>query len=81
MNVSCAIESRLFVVGPNAAGKSNFLDAFRFLYDLAAPGGGLASAVARRGGLERIRSLYAPEVPAGTFSLAAAFHDDAAQWT
>lgn len=81
VNVSCAIESRLFVVGPNAAGKSNFLDAFRFLYDLAAPGGGLASAVARRGGLERIRSLYAPEGPAGTFSLAAAFHDDAAQWT
>jgi hypothetical protein len=31
---------RAFVVGPNASGKSNLLDAFRFLRDVADPQGG-----------------------------------------
>lgn len=53
------IGDRLFVVGPNAAGKSNFLDLFRFLSDVASPGGGLAAAVETRGGLRKIRSLFA----------------------
>ena len=33
---------RVFLVGPNAAGKSNLLDALRFLRAVAEPGGGLA---------------------------------------
>jgi len=28
---------RVFLVGPNASGKSNFLDALRFLHDIAKP--------------------------------------------
>ena len=36
-----SIRDRMFLVGPNASGKSNLLDAFRFLRDLASPGGGL----------------------------------------
>ncbi len=39
-SVSFPIDRRLFIVGPNAAGKSNLLDLFRFLGDIAAPGGG-----------------------------------------
>ncbi|MBF2753804.1 MAG: AAA family ATPase, partial [Gammaproteobacteria bacterium AqS3] len=31
---------RQFLVGPNASGKSNFLDVFRFLHDIANPDGG-----------------------------------------
>ena len=31
---------RVFLVGPNASGKSNFLDAIRFLRDVAKAGGG-----------------------------------------
>ncbi len=31
---------RVFLAGPNASGKSNFLDAFRFLRDMVAAGGG-----------------------------------------
>ena len=50
---------RLFIVGPNAAGKSNLLDLFRFLSDIASPGGGLASAIDRRGGYGKVRSLFA----------------------
>lgn len=53
------LQTRLFVVGPNAAGKSNLLDLFRFLGDIASPGGGLATAIERRGGLSKVRSLFA----------------------
>ncbi|RAQ41462.1 chromosome segregation protein SMC, partial [Arthrospira sp. O9.13F] len=54
---------RIFIVGPNACGKSNFLDAFRFLRDLAKPGGGLQKAVSDRGGVSQIRSLSARRYP------------------
>ena len=47
-----ALGGRAFIVGPNASGKSNLLDALRFLRDLARPGGGLTAAFAaqHRGG-------------------------------
>ncbi|TEU15991.1 MAG: chromosome segregation protein SMC, partial [Anaerolineales bacterium] len=35
------LQNRVFLVGANASGKSNFLDAFRFLRDIVMPGGGL----------------------------------------
>ena len=30
-------QKRLFIIGPNASGKSNFMDIFRFLRDIAKP--------------------------------------------
>ena len=54
-----ALERRMFVVGPNAAGKSNLLDVFRFLHDLVSVGGGFQEAVQRRGGVSRLRCLAA----------------------
>ena len=62
-NVDLRVGDRVFLVGPNASGKSNFLDVFRFLRDVAKPGGGLQRAVADRGGLTRIRSLAARKDP------------------
>ena len=53
--VDLALQRRVFLVGPNAAGKSNFLDAFRFLSDLVIIGGGLQSAVNKRDGVSNIR--------------------------
>jgi predicted ATPase len=53
------IGPRLFIVGPNAAGKSNFLDAIRFLRDITVDGGGLQQALKTRGDLSRIRNLAA----------------------
>lgn len=52
---------RAFLVGPNASGKSNFLDALRFLRDIARPEGGLASALAQpgRGSFKNVRCLFA----------------------
>jgi predicted ATPase len=57
------IHDRLFLVGPNASGKSNFLDAFRFLRDLASTGGGFQEAVGRRGGVTALRCLAARRYP------------------
>lgn len=39
--VDVPLGERVFVIGPNACGKSNLLDAFRFLRDVAESGGGL----------------------------------------
>lgn len=50
----------VYILGPNAAGKSNLLDAIRFLRDVAKPrGGGLQDAIERRGGVGKIRCLHA----------------------
>ena len=54
---------RVFVIGPNASGKSNLLDVFRFLRDIAKPGGGLQQAILQRGGLSKVRCLAARKEP------------------
>ncbi len=54
------LDRRLFLIGPNASGKSNFLDIFRFLRDLCvSKGGGLRQAVEERGGVLALRCLAA----------------------
>jgi predicted ATPase len=58
-----SIQNRIFLVGPNASGKSNFLDVFRFLRDLASSGGGLQESIGRRGGVTAIRCLAARRDP------------------
>jgi predicted ATPase len=46
----------VYLVGPNASGKSNFLDALRFVRDIAKPiGGGLQTALKERGGFLRFQ--------------------------
>ncbi len=57
------LQNRVFLVGANASGKSNFLDAFRFLRDIVMPGGGFERSVADRGGVSRIRCLAARRHP------------------
>jgi predicted ATPase len=64
LSVDVALQRRVFLVGPNASGKSNLLDAFRFLRDIADPqGGGLLAAIAKRGGVSQVRSLHARRNP------------------
>ena len=56
--IDVSLSERQFIVGPNASGKSNFLDIFRFLRDIAKnEGGGLQAAVASRGSVAIIQSL------------------------
>ncbi|MFQ5504586.1 MAG: AAA family ATPase [Planctomycetota bacterium] len=74
-----AIQDRVFLVGPNASGKSNFLDAFRFLRDLASSGGGFQEAVSRRAGVSAIRCLAARRYPDVEISVELQ-GDDGARW-
>lgn len=53
-----------YILGPNASGKSNLLDVFRFLRDVSKPaGGGLQAAVLDRGGISKLRCLHARRDP------------------
>ena len=58
------LRERQFIVGPNASGKSNLLDIFRFLRDIVKiDGGGFQKAVKARGGVSSIRCLAARQNP------------------
>lgn len=61
-SVDIDLPLRVFLVGPNASGKSNLLDVFRFLRDVVS-GGGFQKAVAERKGVSRIRCLAARQYP------------------
>jgi predicted ATPase len=62
-HVDVEVPQRVFVVGPNAAGKSNLLDIFRFLHDIVSVGGGLEEAVRKRQGISKLRALAARKSP------------------
>lgn len=57
------LQRRVFLVGPNASGKSNLLDVFRFLHDIVSVGGGFREAIRRRGGVSSLRCLSARRNP------------------
>lgn len=58
--VDAPLRERTYLLGANAAGKSNFLDVFRFLRDISKPqGGGLQKAIHDRGGIQKLRCLHA----------------------
>ncbi len=71
---------RVFVVGPNASGKSNFLDALRFLHDIVAVGGGLEHAVRKRGGVKPIRCLAARRYPEVAITVRIGNDEEPALW-
>jgi len=62
-HIDIPLQNRAFLVGPNASGKSNFLDVFRFLRDIVTSGGGFQKSVADRGGVSLIRNLAARRYP------------------
>ena len=82
LSIDVALQRRTFLVGPNASGKSNVLDALRFLKDVADPqGGGFQAAVARRGGVSQIRSLHARRYPNVVIEVELDLNGDAGGWT
>lgn len=63
-NAEVDFQDITYIMGPNAAGKSNFLDVFRFLRDIVNPqGGGLQQALNSRGGMSKVRCLAARNNP------------------
>ena len=63
-NIDVHLRERVYVIGPNASGKSNLLDVLRFLRDISKPeGGGLQKAVKDRGGMTKLRCLLARKDP------------------
>ncbi len=75
-SVSVPLQRRVFVIGPNASGKSNLLDVFHFLRDIASAGGGFQDAVRRRGGVSRIRCLAARRYPSVGIEVTVGEDDD-----
>lgn len=61
--VDLSFQERAFIAGPNASGKSNLLDALKFLRDVADTEGGFQRAVRARGGVSQIRCLHARKKP------------------
>lgn len=80
-HVDVPLGGRTFVVGPNASGKSNLLDALRFLRDIAAPGGSLIAAVSERRGLKHIRSLHATGTNSVTVEVSVVVDRDPDPWS
>ncbi len=80
--INVPLRERQFIVGPNASGKSNLLDIFRFLRDIAkAEGGGLQKAISARGGVPKIRCLSAGQDPEVSIEIHIADTSDApATW-
>lgn len=69
-SLDAPLRKRVFIIGPNASGKSNLLDAIRFLRDIADPEGGFQRAVKLRGGVSQIRCLHARKQPKVAIELA-----------
>ena len=78
--IEADLKPRVFVLGPNAVGKSNLLDAFRFLRDIVSPGGGLSTAIATRGGVSLVRCLYARQRPDIEFKVEISDDEGIPQW-
>lgn len=75
------LSNRMFILGANASGKSNLLDVFCFLRDLAKSGGGLEPAVGDRGGINRLASLFRPTGLPSSILVEASNSDHGEVWT
>ncbi len=76
--VEMTLAPRVFLLGPNASGKSNVLDALRFLRDTADQG--LQAAISSRGGMGAIRSFHARRPPGFNLAITVGNKNRPAQW-
>jgi predicted ATPase len=79
--VEMTLGQRAFILGPNASGKSNLLEALKFLRNLVAVGGGLQEAVRHLGGVGEIRSFMATKNPNILIEVDLGDDEAPAQWT
>lgn len=63
-SMDVSLSETTYLIGPNASGKSNFLDIIRFMRDVVNPnGGGLQKAVKSRGDMQKLRCLAGRQGP------------------
>lgn len=79
-HVNVPLQRRMFLVGPNASGKSNLLDSVRFLSDIVSVGGGFEAAVRRRGGVKMLRSFAARRYPSIEIKVMIGSDSSPAEW-
>ena len=82
-SIDVDLSDTVYLLGPNASGKSNFLDIMRFMRDVVNPtGGGLQQAVKSRGGMKKLRCLASRQGPGIEleFELKAHANDDESTW-
>lgn len=71
----------VYVLGANASGKSNLLDAVRFLRDVSkSRGGGLQQAIEAREGMSKIRCVHARRDTEVVVGVTISDHDDNEIW-
>lgn len=80
LTVDTPLQERAFLVGPNASGKSNLLDVFRFLRDIVTIGGGFQEALRKRGGVSSLRCLAARRNPSVELEVAVGTHEQPQLW-
>jgi hypothetical protein len=80
VHVNVGLQGRVFLIGPNASGKSNLLDAVRFLHDLVALGGGFQEAITKRGGVSKLRCLAARRYPDVEIGVAVGSESEFPDW-
>lgn len=78
-HVDVELGPRVFLVGPNASGKTNLQDALRFLRDIVTRGG-LQEAVKVRDGVGPLRCLAARRESSITVSVQVGPRDDGSPW-
>lgn len=81
LHADVSLQQRVFLVGPNASGKSHFLDVFRFLHDIVSVGGGIQEAIRKRRGISSLRCLAARRRPDIVVRVEVADRTDATTWT
>ena len=79
-SIDAELSDRVFVIGANASGKSNLLDVFRFLRDIAKAGGGLQRSLTQRGGLSKVRCLAARKEPDVEITIEIGEHGERPEW-
>jgi hypothetical protein len=80
LRIDVEMARRVFLFGPNASGKSNFLDVFRFLNEIVSVGGGFEEAVRRRGGVPKLRCLAARRRPGISIRVTVGNGEDDPRW-
>ncbi len=79
-SVDVDLQKRAFLVGPNASGKSNLLDVFNFLHEIASVGGGFQEAVRKRGEVTQLRALAARRYSDIVVRVQIGDEDNPAEW-